>query len=176
MSWTAVAWLKAAEAKQPGIIKSCADALGRNLLWYTLYNWHQASKVQDTLLKHGCDPDARATFGPNWREMEAAKEESDASMPKFFLNGVPAREVPPEFGKDCPTLDTVKIILVDGAVMEWKWADSRARFVRDVSIGVDSFSITLNWSKDYWESFGRAVAVFRRDPDGLYRFTGMQDA
>ncbi len=64
-------WLENAEAKQPGIIRSCVDALGRNLLWYTQYNrWH--GKAVDTLLAHGCDPDAETVWGLSWRDMRAA--------------------------------------------------------------------------------------------------------
>ena len=66
----AVAWLERAEEKKPGILKSCADALGRNLLWYTLYNgW--GPKIENTLLKHGCDPDAETAWGLGWRDMRA---------------------------------------------------------------------------------------------------------
>ena len=64
-------WLEKAEAKQPGIIKSCVDALGRNLLWYTQYNRY--SEIADTLLAHGCDPDAETAWGLSWRDMEAAR-------------------------------------------------------------------------------------------------------
>ena len=63
----ATAWL----AKQPGVIKSCVDTLGRNLLWYTQYNWRHGKAV-DTLLAHGCDPDAETVWGLSWRDMKAA--------------------------------------------------------------------------------------------------------
>ena len=67
-SQSTTAWLEKAEAKQPGIIKSCVDALGRNLLWYTQYN-RRHGKAIDTLLKHGCDPDAETAWGLSWRDM-----------------------------------------------------------------------------------------------------------
>lgn len=54
---------------------------------------------------------------------------------------------------------------------------SCARDHRDVT-GVNEgvgFRLELNRTKKYSESFGRAYAVFRKDPDGLYRFTGMQE-
>ena len=68
----AITWLEKAEAKQPGIIKSCVDALGRNLLWYTQYNW-QNGGAEETLLRHGCDPDAETVWGLSWRDMKAAR-------------------------------------------------------------------------------------------------------
>jgi hypothetical protein len=74
----AVPWLEAAEAKEPGILKSCVDALGRNLLWYTLYNGG-GDQIEDTLLKHGCDPDASTAFGLSWREMKDAKEATQSN-------------------------------------------------------------------------------------------------
>ena len=68
----ATAWLEKTEAKQPGIIKSCVDALGRNLLWYTQYN-RRHGRAEETLLKHGCDPDAETVWGLSWRDMKAAR-------------------------------------------------------------------------------------------------------
>ncbi len=68
----AAAWLEKAEAKQPGIIKSCVDTLGRNLLWYTQYNWRHGG-AEETLLRHGCDPDAETAWGLSWRDMKAAR-------------------------------------------------------------------------------------------------------
>ena len=65
-------WLEKAEAKQPGIIKSCVDALGRNLLWYTQYN-RRHGRVEEMLLNHGCDPDAETAWGLSWRDMKAAR-------------------------------------------------------------------------------------------------------
>ncbi len=65
-------WLEKAEAKQPGIIKSCVDALGRNLLWYTQYN-RRHGRAEETLLKHGCDPAAKTVWGLSWRDMKAAR-------------------------------------------------------------------------------------------------------
>ena len=64
--------LEKAEKKQPGIIKSCVDALGRNLLWYTQYN-RRYGRAEETLLKHGCDPDAKTAWGLSWRDMKAAR-------------------------------------------------------------------------------------------------------
>ena len=65
-------WLEKAEAKQPGILKSCVDALGRNLLWYTQYN-RRHGRAEETLLKHGCDSDAETAWGLSWRDMKAAR-------------------------------------------------------------------------------------------------------
>ena len=67
----AAAWLEKAEAKQPGVIRSCVDALGRNLLWYAQYN-PSHGETEETLLRHGCDPDAETVWGLSWRDMQAA--------------------------------------------------------------------------------------------------------
>lgn len=96
----------------------------------------------------------------------------------IFVNGIPAREAKPDYGKDCPKLDSVKVVLPDGAAMEWKWTGTGDRYFRDVT-GVNEgvgFKLELNRTRKYSDSFGRAYAVFRKGPDGLYRFTGMQDA
>ena len=72
----AAAWLEKAEAKEPGIIKSCVDPLGRNLLWYTLYsenyNWLHENLV-NPLVKYGCDPDAETVWGLSWRDMREVR-------------------------------------------------------------------------------------------------------
>ena len=52
----AAPWLEKAEAAQPGILKSCADPLGRNLLWYG--RGREKDELAGMLLAHGCDPDA----------------------------------------------------------------------------------------------------------------------
>ena len=64
----AVAWLERAEAAQPGILKSCADPLGRNLLWYG------RRELADALLAHGCDPDAETVWGLSWRDLREASD------------------------------------------------------------------------------------------------------
>jgi hypothetical protein len=80
----AVKWLEKAEAREPGVLKSCVDPLGRNLLWYFLYNWgaysedlelarKDESAIVDTLLRHGCDPDAETVWGLSWRDIAAAR-------------------------------------------------------------------------------------------------------
>ena len=147
---------------------------------YTLYN-DRDNQIGDTLLKHGCDPDVRMAFGLTWREMKDAQEASKNILfptSDIFVNGVPAKVAIPGYGKDCPKLDSVKVVLHDGIAMEWKWTGTGDRYFRDVT-GVTEgggFKLELNRTKRYSDSFGRAYAVFRKGPDGLYRFTGMQDA
>ena len=178
----ALGLVEKAEKLQLGIAATCVDALGRNLLWYTLYsdNWRDR-RLTDALVGYGCDPDARTAFGLSWREMKDAKEATQNILfpnSDIFVNGVSAREAIPGYGKDCPKLDSVKVVLHDGAVMEWKWTGTGDRYFRDVT-GVNEgvgFRLELNRTKKYSDSFGRAYAVFRKGPDGLYRFTGMQDA
>lgn len=78
----AVEWLEKAEAKEPGVLKSCVDPLGRDLLWYFRYNWRVhnddsdkarkgESPIVETLLRHGCDPDAETVWGLSWRDIKA---------------------------------------------------------------------------------------------------------
>ena len=82
---SAVDWLEKAEAKEPGVLKSCVDPLGRNLLWYTLYNWRSSCDsygmagkgemaIVETLLGNGCDPDAETVWGLSWRDIREAGE------------------------------------------------------------------------------------------------------
>ena len=76
----AIGYLKKVEKKHSGILKTCVDAQGRNLLWYSLYNykkhwtgrWRGDEEPIDMLLRAGCDPDAETVWGLSWRDMDEA--------------------------------------------------------------------------------------------------------
>ena len=67
----ALGLVERAEKLQPGIAATCVDALGRNLLWYSLYsgNGHDR-RFTDALVGYGCDPDAETVWNLSWRDMK----------------------------------------------------------------------------------------------------------
>ena len=97
---TAVA--EASERKSPGIVASCVDALGRNLLWYALaYRrpvapWScaatrnpagKAEEAEALLVRLGADPDAPTKWGASWRQVARVREERSWDH-DVFLDGV----------------------------------------------------------------------------------------
>ena len=79
-------YLEHLEKEHPGILKTCVDAQGRNLLWYSLYErgkWN-GDVLTDALLRAGCDPDAETAWGLSWRDMdEAMKLDRAGGVPIF---------------------------------------------------------------------------------------------
>ena len=70
----ALGLVERAEKLQPGIAATCVDALGRNLLWYTLYSGNDHDKnLTDALAEYGCDPDAETAWNLSWRDMRGEK-------------------------------------------------------------------------------------------------------
>lgn len=66
----ALGLVEKAEKLQPGIAATCVDALGRNLLWYSLYaNNGRDKNLTDALIGFGCDPDADTAWNLSWRDM-----------------------------------------------------------------------------------------------------------
>ena len=67
----ALGLVEKAEGLQPGIAATCVDALGRNLLWYTLYSGNDHDRrLTDALIGFGCDPDAETAWNLSWRDMK----------------------------------------------------------------------------------------------------------
>ena len=67
----ALGLVEKAEKLQPGIAATCVDALGRNLLWYTLYSGNDCdNNLSDALIGFGCDPDAETAWNLSWRDMK----------------------------------------------------------------------------------------------------------
>lgn len=88
------------ERASPGTVASCADALGRNLLWYTLYNRlltnggggvSRLTAVEDLMIGLGADPDAKTAWGVSWRQMKHAMAEDERGV-SLFVNGERAGE------------------------------------------------------------------------------------
>ncbi len=93
---------EASERKSPGIVASCVDALGRNLLWYALaYRrpvapWScaaarnpagKAEEAEALLVRLGADPDAPTKWGASWRQVARVREERSWDH-DVFLDGV----------------------------------------------------------------------------------------
>ena len=93
---------EASERKRPGIVASCVDALGRNLLWYAfayrrfVSSWscaaarNPAGKAEETealLVRLGADPDAPTKWGASWRQVARVREERSWDH-DVFLDGV----------------------------------------------------------------------------------------
>ena len=95
---------EASERKQPGIVASCVDAFGRNLLWYA-FAYHrlvsprscaaartpagQAEEAEALLVRLGADPDAPTKWGASWRQVARAREERSWDH-DVLLDGRPA--------------------------------------------------------------------------------------
>jgi hypothetical protein len=87
----AILMLKAIEEHKPGTVGAVHDALGRNLLWYAIYNtetlWFGDSYEQGLphfLLEHGCDPENANQVGFTWRELCEAL--TDKQKAYFYKN------------------------------------------------------------------------------------------
>ena len=95
---------EASERKHPGLVASCVDALGRNLLWYAfayhrpVSRWScaasraapagQAAETAARLVRLGADPDAPTKWGASWRQVERVREERSWDH-DVFLDGKP---------------------------------------------------------------------------------------
>lgn len=135
------------EAEHPGIVKSCVDVFGRNLLWYSLYHSGLAEDavLAEALIRHGCDPDAPTKWGMSWRDMVAPvgpeHYPNDGFEYDVYINGekitkdgelithiVSCGEMgyevsPPRLGQQ-KTLDYLKVMVVirkSGIKQEWDY-------------------------------------------------------
>ena len=68
-----VPFLSALEEFHPGLLKGTQDALGRNLLWYSVHNYqtgwfHPKCQLTHFLLEKGCDPQNTNPLGLSWQE------------------------------------------------------------------------------------------------------------
>ena len=169
----AVAWLEKAEAAQPGILKSCVDALGRNLLWYSHYRRRRVNpKLADMLLAHGCDPDAETIWGLSWRDL---REASTTAGFELTLNGKAPSAVLSQDGawNDKPKehaerIETVRVFMPGtGRTFEWKCAaKGRGCVLTRWSIGarpVPKFALEL---KQGWRQ--NAEVRFELGADGIF--------
>ena len=170
----AVAWLERAEAKQPGVLKSCVDALGRNLLWYTLYNgW--GSKIANTLLRHGCDPDAETAWGLAWRDMQA-REQPDAFDVSVNGKSPDAVEAKDSHGDELEKAEDVAVVRIvrraTGETFEWTCAEPHVKLL-DVTVhrtdGAPTIVLALR------RGYGEVEATFVLGPDGIVRLVDVRE-
>ena len=156
------------ERTSPGTAASCTDALGRNLLWYTLYNRffsnersrkNPLSPVEELLISHGVDPDAKTAWDVSWRQMKCAMAEELREF-TFFVNGAPAfddkgwRIRPPQ-----PEGDAHHFRIVHqgtGLAMAWTFPKRRFPVVTSASL------CTLRDAKDN-KGFGAVIDFLERD-------------
>ena len=170
----AAAWLEKAEAAQPGILKSCADPFGRNLLWYG--RCREKDELAGMLLAHGCDPDAETVWGLSWRDLQGASAPASPS-PGFELtvNGKdPSAVLSREAAWDADAflqaerVETVRVVLPgSGRTFEWKLADGCRAVLTDGGthgLPVPGFVLVL---KTGWRR--KTEVCFDLGADGLFR-------
>ncbi len=115
----AAEYLDNVEKEHPGILKTCVDAQGRNLLWYCLYTGNEmliplhlwlpdrfdrnrdgVENLTDVLLRAGCDPDAETVWGLSWRDMEEQQksagtdERSSFDYAVLLKDGMKLKKIP----------------------------------------------------------------------------------
>lgn len=191
------AYVESAEKASPGIVASCADALGRNLLWYLTYNfsisgdWFDVYECRileaaDLLLRLGANPDARTKWGVSWRQWRAAQENFSWCSYDIYFNGVKASRngvyFPPQGHGDA---HHVRIVLRgSGLAMEWAFpkklfpvaekAFVHVKGIRRISIDDDEVVATFRekpLAPGAIRGEGAELrAIFRRGPDRLFRF------
>ena len=170
----AVAWLERAEAKEPGVLESCADALGRNLLWYTLYNGY-GSKIADTLLRHGCDPDAETAWGLAWRDMQA-RERPDAFDVSVNGKSPDAVEAKDHRDGELEKAEDVAVVRIvrraTGDAFEWKCAGPGAKLLDVTAHRTDDApAIVFTLRRGYAD----VEATFVLGPDDIVRLDEIRE-
>ena len=189
----AVEWLEKAEKKEPGILKSCVDPLGCNLLWYS-----DSEEVAETLLKHGCDPDAETVWGLSWRDRSECKNKENPQVFDVTVNGKPLPEIAAailnqnfdSYGRIVPVIrnrnfdsnagivsvDTVRIVMPEnGRTFEWKTSEHFRSFtLAEVDLDeepVPSFSMLfrVEYLRDRDNNESSVSVCFDLDPDGIVR-------
>ena len=174
-----VEWLEKAEKKEPGILKSCIDPLGCNLLWYS-----NSKEVAEALIKHGCDPDAETVWGLSWRDRSEYENRKSRQVFDVTVNGKALAEIAAAirhrnlgFYSDRENnlgvlVDAVRIVMPEnGRTFEWKhsgrydWLE-----LQDISLDanpIPSFSMQLRVQRSF-DIFPVSVR-FVLDPDGIIR-------
>ncbi len=175
------------ERTSPGTAASCTDALGRNLLWYTLYNRllsnggsrkSPLSPVEEQLIRHGVDPDATTAWGVSWRQLKRAKEEEDRGI-ALFVNGTPAfddkgwRIRPPQPEGDAHHF---RIVLQGtGLAMEWAFPKHWFPVARHAYLCLNrsakdnqGLEAVIVFSKTNGANNVDRRVYFRRGPDRLF--------
>ena len=188
----AVEWLEKAEKKAPGILKSCVDPLGCNLLWYS-----NTKEVAETLLKHGCDSDAENVWGLSWRDrFEFNRNKKNRQVFDVTVNGKPLPEIAAAIknqnfdscGRSVTVIrnrilgsnagivsvDTVRIVMPEnGRTFEWEnskhWGRLTLENVDFDEDPVPCFSMRFRVEHLLDQDFNEASvsARFVLDPDGI---------
>ena len=175
----AIEWLEQAEKKEPGILKSCIDPLGCNLLWYC-----HSKEMAETLIKHGCDPDAENVWGLSWRDRSEYENRKRRQVFDVTVNGktfdgiarvIRNRNLGFDSGRERNLgvfVDAVKIVVSEnGRTFEWQdsgrydWLE-----LQDISFDADpvpSFCMRLRVQRSL-DIFPVSVR-FVLDPDGIVR-------
>ena len=188
------AYVEGAEKASPGIVASCADALGRNLLWYLIYNncvsggWVKEGTLQEAenlLLRLGADPDAMTKWGVSWRQLRDARENLSCCYDIYF-NGKAATgngvNFPPQGDGDAHHLRIV--LRGTGLAMEWAFPKKRFPVAEKAFIHITANNRQLNDDNEVIATFrekpgaagalhgeGKELsAIFHRGPDRLFRF------
>ena len=176
----AVEWLEKAEKKEPGILKSCVDPFGCNLLWYS-----NSEDGVETLLKHGCDPNAENVWGLSWRDrFEYNRNKENRQVFDVTVNGKPLSEIAAaikdqnfDSNAGIMSIDTVRIVMPESnRTFEWKNSERLGRLTLE-NIGIDEgpvpsfnmlFRVEYQRNQDGNEA---SVSIrFVLDPDGIVRF------
>ena len=180
------AYVENAEKANPGIVASCTDALGRNLLWYLIYNncicgkWVKEGTLKEAenlLLRLGADPDAMTKWGVSWRQWRDARESFSWCYDISFngeKSGLFGVQVPPQGDGDA---HHVRIALRGtGLAMEWAFPKTLFPVAEKAFIHVTEIRPSLNDDNEVVATFrdsGEGVqlrAIFRRGHDRLFHF------
>ena len=176
------------EGSHPGTVASCTDALGRNLLWYTLYNRlltnggggvSRLTAVEDLMIGLGADPDAKTAWGVSWRQMKHAMAEDERGV-SLFVNGERAGEkgyvvaLPQGDGDE----HHFRIVLNGtGLAMEWAFPKRRfhevhhAYYRRNICAEDDKGEeAAIVFRRRNGANDEDQRMVFRRGPDRLFHF------
>ena len=178
------------ERRHPGIVASCVDTFGRNLIWYASeyrkyeprgYRMKVAAAV---LARLGADPDAPTKWGVSWRQFEHARKLGRWDN-EVYLNEALAFWYIPGCGLNTNMSipqgdeDTHRVRIVHrgtGFVSEWAFPKERFPVLFDASPcdnNGDEISVTFqNFPPDAtgnWRDHHRFYAHFYRGPNGLFR-------
>ena len=172
----AVKWLVRSERRHRGLVKTCVDALGRNLLWYRRYfdrsrrrGTGKKNNVVETLLRLGCDPDAETAWGLSWRDMAGLPPpmSDERRLYDVFINGqrLNAGKLKLDDGcfkpffLGCKAVNEIKIVMRgSGRTMTWK-PDLKLYYSQDVPFAFGPREFTITWC---------SKVVYKLRRDGLF--------
>ncbi len=154
-------YLARSEREHPGLAETCVDSLGRNLLWYRLYNGmrQEEDALSAALLRTGCNPDAKTVWGLSWREMDAALTASGQGDPldyDIFLDGMKEDVYEPDGHNRSGKINELKVVQrKTGRSLTWR---------------IDTWSSEVEKHRNGFILGGGTFFV--RRADGLVRYDG----